>query len=88
MMFLKYGVLILASVFGLTLIIFALLSRKPIRFLLFNGFMGVCLLLILYLTRKFSGLNIAFNIYTLSGSAIFGAPAVLGLLFLNFIMLM
>lgn len=88
MTFFKYGAIILLAIFALTLLILAVLSRKPIRFLLFNSFIGVCILLILYLTRKFTGLNIALNPYTVSASAILGAPAVFGLMILNFIILM
>lgn len=85
---LKYGAIILLSLTALILLIFSIKSRKPLRFLLFNGFMGVCVLLILYFIRKLTGINIALNPYTVGSSAILGIPAVIGLLILNFIMLM
>lgn len=75
-------------VLALIYLIFAFKSHKPVKFLLFNAFLGTSFLLILYLTRKLTGLNVAINQYTAIFSSIFGVPTVLVLLFLNFIILM
>ena len=85
MNYLKYAVIILLSVTAFIILIFCLLSKKPIKTLLFNVFLGVCSLAIINLTSKFSGAYIPINQFTVVGSGVFGMPAICGFLILNLI---
>ena len=77
----------IAILIAILILFFAFKSQKPIKLILFNSFLGITSLLILYLTRKYTGLNIAINQYNVLLSSILGLPAVLILLILNFIIL-
>ena len=82
---LKYSVWAIICLVNLVL---AFRSRKPFKFIIFNAFLGVTTLLILYLTKKFSGLLITINPLTVISSAVLGVPSVILILALNFIILM
>lgn len=84
----KYFLLTIFIISILAILIYSIKSRKPIKFLLFNAFMGIATLLILYLTRKLTGLNIALNPYTVILASTLGVPAVILTLFLNFLIIM
>jgi len=84
----KYFLLTIFIISILSILIYSIKSRKPIKFLLFNAFIGVTTLLILYFTRKLTGLNIALNPYTVIISSTLGVPAVILTLFLNFLIIM
>ncbi len=81
----KYSVLTLICLLSL---IVAFRSGKPLKFLIFNAFLGISTLLILYLTKKFTGLFITINPITAISSAVLGIPSVILVLALNFIILM
>lgn len=83
----KYIIFSIAILIAILILFFAFKSQKPIKLILFNWFLGITSLLILYLTRKYTGLNIAINQYSVLLSSILGLPAVLILLILNFIIL-
>ena len=68
--------IILLSVFALAVVFFCIKSHKFFKTLFFNAFVGVCVLAIIDLTAKFTGMFIPINPYTVSGSAVFGLPAV------------
>ena len=82
---LKYSFLIITSLINLIL---AFRSQKPLKFLIFNAFLGITTLLILYLTKKFTGMLITINPITAILSMVLGVPYVILVLFLNFIILM
>ncbi|MBO5210864.1 MAG: pro-sigmaK processing inhibitor BofA family protein [Clostridia bacterium] len=88
MTFLSYFIIIILCITAFLTLIFSFKSLKPLKFLVFNAFLGITTLLILYLTRKFTGLNIAINHYTVISSSFLGLPAVLLLLIINIITLM
>ena len=67
---------VLLSVFTLAIVFFAIKSHRFFKTLLFNAFIGVCVLAIIDLTAKFTGMFIPINPYTVTGSAVFGLPAV------------
>ena len=68
--------IVILCVFALCLLFFAIKSHKFFKTLLFNAFLGLCVLAIIDLTGKFSGMYIPLNWYSVGGSAVFGIPAV------------
>ncbi len=77
--------IILISFFGLGVLFFAIKSHKLFKTLIFNGFLGICLLAIIDLTGKFTGLFVPINPYTVTGCSVFGIPAVAFFLILQVI---
>ena len=77
--------IVLLSVFALAVVFFCIKSHKFFKTLLFNAFIGVCVLAIIDLTAKFAGMFIPINPYTVTGSAVFGLPAVVFFLVLQVI---
>ena len=84
---LKYVTIIMLSVFTLIIFGFAIKSKKPLRLLAFNAFLGIVLLAIINLTARFTGVYIPINEYTVAGCGVFGLPAVSIFLILRFIFL-
>lgn len=78
--------IILLSIFFLTILLFAIKSRNFFKTLLFNAFLGMCVLAIIDLTGKFTGIFIPINEYSVAGSGTFGIPAVCGFLILQIIL--
>ncbi len=83
--FLKYLVLSLLSITALVILFLSAKAKKVLKFLILNSFIGISVFAILYFTKKYTGLNLGLNEYTLVGSSVFGIPAVIGLLVLNLI---
>ncbi|MBQ3547828.1 MAG: pro-sigmaK processing inhibitor BofA family protein [Clostridia bacterium] len=81
----KYSILVMICIINLC---FAFKSQKPLKFLLFNAFLGVATLLILYFTKGYTGLFLTVNPITIGSSALLGVPAVILTIVLNFIILM
>ena len=67
--------IVLLSCFALAVVFFCIKSHKFFITLLFNAFVGVCVLAIIDLTAKLTGMFIPINPYTVTGSAVFGLPA-------------
>ena len=67
---------VLLSCFALAIVFFAIKCHKFFKTILFNAFIGICVLAIIDLTAKFTGMFIPINPYTVTGSAVFGLPAV------------
>lgn len=86
MNFLKYGALTLLGITYFVILIFAIKSRKPIKFLLLNAVFGIVFLLLIHYTKRYTGAFIPINEYTVIGGATLGVPAIIGFLVLNFIM--
>ncbi|MBR6509991.1 MAG: pro-sigmaK processing inhibitor BofA family protein [Clostridia bacterium] len=82
---LKYAVISVLSLSAFLIFCFAVKSGKLLKTLLLNGFIGICLLAIINLTSRFSGVHIPINLYTVSSSAVLGIPALIGFLLLVFI---
>lgn len=87
MIFLKYAVLILLGITYLYILILSIKSRKPFRFLFLNALSGILIICIISLTKKFTGVIIPVNEYTIIGSTTLGIPAIIGFLILNFIIM-
>ncbi len=85
MVILKYSVLAMICLINLIL---AFRSLKPLKFLIFNAFLGITTLLILYFTKNFTGLFITINPITATAPIVLGVPSVILVLVLNFIILM
>ena len=68
--------IVIFSFFAAVVLFFGIKSHKFLKTLLFNAFLGLCTLAIIDLTAKFTGMFIPINPYTVTGSAVFGLPAV------------
>ncbi len=75
--------IVVLSVFAAAILFFAIKSHKFFKTLLFNAFLGVCVLAIINLTAKLTGMYIPINWYSVGGSAVFGVPFVCLLLTLQ-----
>ena len=84
---LKYGGIAVIAIGALVLLIFAAKTGKPFKSLLLNAFTGIAVMAVTDLTAKFTGLHIPVNWWTVTGSAVFGIPAVCGYLILPLIFL-
>ena len=82
---LKYSAIALLSVSGLIMFVFDVKSKRFFKTVFFNAFMGLILLSIIDLTAKFTGVYIPVNEYTVTGSAVYGIPALLMFLALKFV---
>ena len=87
MIFLKYFYLTVISVFGIIILIYAFLSKKPIKILLFNAIAAFFSLGIINFTSKYSGVYIPINEYSIALSGVFGLPAVCSFLIFPIIFL-
>lgn len=84
---LKYGGIAVLAIGALALLIFAAKTGKPFKILILNAFMGLAVMAVIDLTAKFTGVHIPVNWYTVTGSAVFGIPAVCGYLIMPLIFL-
>ena len=72
---------------GLTILLIAIYSGKPIKRLIINALSGLSVLAVLYFTAKYTGINIHINPITVVGASVFSIPAVIGFLLMNVILL-
>ena len=86
MPFLKIFVLVTAGLCAVCIIGFCIGSKKPFKYLLLNLLSGVIALAAVNLTTRFSGVHIPVNPYSAGAGAVFGIPAVFGLLILRLFM--
>ena len=84
---LKYGGIAVIAIGALVLLIFAAKTGKPFKSLLLNAFIGIAVMAVIDLTAKFTGVHIPVNWYTVTGSAVFGIPAICSYLILPLIFL-
>ena len=84
---LKYGGIVVLIVGALSLLIFAVRTKKFFKTLILNAFLGLAVMAVIDLTAKFTGAHIPVNWWTVGGSAVFGIPAVSGYLILPLIFL-
>ncbi|MBE6787077.1 MAG: hypothetical protein E7537_01880 [Ruminococcaceae bacterium] len=83
MKFIVYLTVILTAICILSILIISSKAKRPFRFMLLNSFIGVTLFLTLYFTKKYTGIEVGVNTYTVLCSAVFGIPGVIGILILN-----
>ena len=86
MPFVKIFVPVTAGLCAVCIIGFCIGSKKPFKYLLLNLLSGVIALAAVNLTARFSGVHIPVNPYSAGAGAVFGIPAVFGLLILRLFM--
>lgn len=86
MPFLKIFVPVTAGLCAVCIIGFCIGSKKPFKYLLLNLLSGILALAVVNLTTRFSGVHIPVNPYSAGAGAVFGIPAVFGLLILRLFM--
>ena len=82
---LKYALICLLTITELVFLVLAIKSRKPLTVIFGNALLGIGAIIIINLTAKYSGCYIPVNLYSVSGAALLGLPAVAGLLIMNFL---
>jgi len=75
--------IIFLSISAIIIFFIALFSKKLIRTLLLNALLGVAALVFINLLSKYIGVYLPINQWTTSFSAVFGLPAVVGIIFFN-----
>lgn len=85
MQYLKYSVIGLLIITSLIILIFALLSKKPLKTLIINALLGLISLAVVDLVSRYTGVYICLNEWTVSASAVLGIPSVLGFVLLQLI---
>ncbi len=80
---LKYCAIALLSVAAIIIICLALKSGRPFKYIIINAVIGILSVVLVDVTSRFTGVHIPINEWTLSGSAVYGIPAVCGLLILQ-----
>lgn len=85
MEFLKYFIFSLCAVYILAILIISVRSKKAFRNIFLNALLGWLLLVLIYFTRKYTGIPLFINKITVGVSGIFGMIGVIALLFLNLI---
>jgi len=81
----KYILISVLILSELIIIYFAIKSKKFLRTLFLNAFLGIIAIIIINLTKKYSGVHIPMNYYTLGTGSILSIPGVIGILICNFI---
>lgn len=64
------------SVCAFILLILHIKSHKITKSLFFNALLGISAVILINITRKFTGVHIPINWWTLGGGGIFGIPCV------------
>lgn len=85
MLFLKIAALAAVCVSLLCQLVIAVKSGKPFKNLAVGAVCGIIGLAAVDLTVRFTGIHIPVNPFTVSSSALFGLPAVCGLVLLQLI---
>lgn len=85
MEFMKYGSLAVAGLSLFIILIFAIISTKPIKTLIINACLGLAALALVDLISKFTGVYIHLNEWSIGASSVFGIPAVCGFVLLQMI---
>lgn len=74
------------SIGAMILIVLHLKSHRFIKSVFLNALLGFAAIAIINVTRKFTGVFIPLNWYTVAGSGTFGLPAVCGIVLLQMIL--
>lgn len=85
MMLIKYGAIAVLGISAFIIVISALISRKPLRYLFLNALLGIAAIIAVNLTTRFTGVHIPVNPYTAGAGGILGIPGVCGLILLQMI---
>lgn len=68
------------SVCALVLLVLHIKSHKIIKSVFLNAALGLAAVALVNVTRKFTGVHIPLNWWTVGGSGIFGIPCVCGII--------
>ncbi len=82
---LKYFLLALNLIYAINILTFSSRTNKLFKYIALNSLLGIFLLLLLFYTRKYTGLAIYINLFTVSISSFYGIIGIIGLLFFNLI---
>lgn len=83
MEFLKYFIISVTAIYALSILILSARSKKAFKYIFFNALSGIFVLLMLYFTKRYTGLSLSINPITVGVSGMFGSVGIIGLLFLN-----
>ena len=86
LMVLFYIFIIILILAALSQFIIYIKSKKFFKLFFLNAVLGLAILIIIKITTKFSGVYLPINLYTVVGSSVFGLPAIIGFLILNFVL--
>lgn len=86
MQILVYSAIAVLSITAVCIIFFALKSGRPLKTLLLNALVGIAAIAAIDLTSKFTGIWIPINGFSVTGGAVYGLPAVCGMLILRLIL--
>lgn len=75
--------IVFLSICAFALLIFHIKSRRMFRSIFLNALLGLCALALVNAVWRFTGVHIPLNWYTVGGSAVFGIPAVCGVVILQ-----
>lgn len=87
MKYIILGLLIFIGICLMFIFVYAYKSKSFFKTLFLNSILGIILLLIINLLRKYIGAYLPLNYITVFSSGVLGIPAVIGLLILNLIFL-
>ena len=85
MEFIKYGGRAILSVGALAVLISAVRTHKPFKALFINFLASAAVTALIDLTARYTGVNIPINEWTVSGAAVFGVPALIGIVIMPII---
>ena len=71
------------SLCAFALLILHIKSHKIIKSIFLNALLGFAAIIVINLTRKFTGVYIPLNWWTVGGGGIFGLPCVCGIILLQ-----
>ena len=75
--------IIFISICAFVLLILHIKSKRLFRSLFLNAFLGLTAIALVNLVKGFTGVHIPINWYTLGGGAVFGIPAVCGIVIMQ-----
>ena len=86
----RYLFYFLGSILVITafyILILAIKSKKPFKFIFLNAICGIFVLLIINFTKKYTGVGLPINQFTTIGCSVLGTPCALGFLILNLVLM-
>lgn len=83
MQFIKISFIILLLVYAVLLLCFCFKSGRTVKTLLLSSLSGLAVMTAINVLSHFTGVEIAVNGWSVSSSALFGIPGVLGMLIIR-----
>ena len=82
---LKYLIFAIFLITLISILVIAFKSKKPFKLLFLNLFFGISVLFLLYFTKRYTGIFIPINEYTVCLTGFLGIPAIIAFLIFNII---